>query len=93
MNSTLKLQQSVLHDVASLLDDDEALKKLRKYIRQLRKERQEATVQEEEQPEMTSEEKQEILNDISEGIKDAKRAMNGEIKLQTIDEFLHELRH
>ena len=37
--STLQLQQSVLQDVISLLDDNEAMKKLQKYISRLRSEK------------------------------------------------------
>ena len=39
MSNTIQLQQSVLQDVASLLDDNEAMKKFQKYLQRLKSER------------------------------------------------------
>lgn len=36
--TTMELRQSVLQDVVSLLDNDEAMKKLQKYVRRIKKE-------------------------------------------------------
>ena len=62
MSNTIQLQQSVLQDVASLLDDNEAMKKLQKYLRRLKNER----VAKEE---MSAKEKEEILDDIRDGLR------------------------
>lgn len=82
--TTIQLQQSVLQDVVSLLDDNEAMKKLQKYIRRLKSEKETREV-------MTVRDKEEILNDIRDGLCEVKLAREGKIKLQTIEEFLDEL--
>lgn len=82
--TTIQLQQSVLQDVVSLLDDNEAMKKLQKYIRRLKSEKEAREV-------MTLRDKEEILNDIRDGLREVKLAREGKIKLQTIEEFLDEL--
>lgn len=82
--TTIQLQQSVLQDVVSLLDDNEAMKKFQKYIRRLKSEKETREV-------MTVRDKEEILNDIRDGLREVKLAREGKIKLQTIEEFLDEL--
>ncbi|WP_455668886.1 hypothetical protein [Phocaeicola sp.] len=88
MSKSVQLQQSVLQGVASLLDDNEALKKLQKYIQHLKSEK--IVVEEEE---MSASEKEEILDDIREGLREAKAARSGKVKLQTAREFLNEIRN
>lgn len=82
---TIQLQQSVLQDVASLMDDTEAMKKLQKVLQRLKKEKaaKEATP--------ADDDKAEVMNDIREGLRELKLAREGKIKLQTVEEFLHEL--
>ncbi len=84
MSKAIQLQQSVLQDVAYLLDDNEALKKLQKVLQRLKKEKAA-------KEEMSAADKEEILNDIREGLRELKLAREGKIKLQPIEEFLHEL--
>lgn len=84
--STMQLQQSVLQDVISLLDDNEAMKKLQKYISRLRSEK-------EARESMSAKEKQEVLDDIKEGLRELKLAREGKIKLQSAREFLDEIRN
>lgn len=84
--STMQLQQSVLQDVISLLDDNEAMKKLQKYISRLRSEK-------EARESMSAKEKQEVLDDIKEGLHEVKLAREGKIKLQSAREFLDEIRN
>lgn len=83
--TTIELQQSVLQGIASLLGDKDSMKKLLKYIQQLKS-------QKAEEEEMTAKEKEEILNDIREGLRELKAAREGKIKLQSAEEFLNELR-
>jgi len=83
--TTVQLQQSVLQGIASLLDDKASLEKILQYIRQLQSEK-------EADEEMTAEEKEEILNDIREGLRELKAAREGKIKLQSVEEFFDELR-
>ena len=61
MNKAIQLQQSVLQDVAYLLDDNEAMKKLQKVLQRLKKEKAA-------KEEMSAAEKEEILNDILDGL-------------------------
>lgn len=82
--TTIELHQSVLQDVISLLDDNEALKKLQKYIRRLKSEKKA-------KEEMTVCEKEEVMSDIKDGLRELKLARQGKIKLQTIEELLDEL--
>lgn len=81
---TIHLQQSVLQDVASLLGDTDALKKLQKTLQRLKKEKAA-------REEMTEKEKAEILNDIRNGLREIKLAREGKIKLQSVEELLNEL--
>lgn len=85
MSNTIQLQQSVLQDVASLLDDNEAMKKLQKYLRRLKSER----VAKEE---MSAKEKEEILNDIRDGLREVKAARKSGVRLQSVGDFLNEIR-
>ena len=79
------MQQSVLQDVASLLDDNEAMKKLQKYLKRLKSER----VAKEE---MSVKEKEEILNDIRDGLREVKVARKSGVRLQSVEDFLNEIR-
>lgn len=85
MSNTIQLQQSVLQDVASLLDDNEAMKKLQKYLRRLKNER----VAKEE---MSAKEKEEILSDIRDGLREVKAARKSGVRLQSVEDFLYEIR-
>lgn len=84
MSKAIQLQQSVLQDVVSMLDDSDAMKKLHKFLQRLKKDK---VVEEE----MTAAEKEEILGDIRDGLRELKLAREGKIELQTVEEFLHEL--
>ncbi|WP_455674687.1 hypothetical protein [Phocaeicola sp.] len=86
MSKTIQLQQSILQDVASLLDDNDALKKLQKFLQQLKSEKTE-------KEEMSANEKEEILNDIRDGLREVKAAREGKIRMQTAREFLNEIRN
>lgn len=85
MSNTIQLQQSVLQDVASLLDDNVAMEKLQKYLQRLKNER----VAKEE---MSAKEKEEILNDIKDGLREVKAARKSGVRLQSVGDFLHEIR-
>lgn len=83
--TTTQLQQTVLRDVADLLDNQDAMQKLQRFLNKLKREN---TVQEE----MTAEKKEEILNDIRDGLRELKLAREGKLKLESAREFLNELR-
>ena len=85
MSNTIQLQQSVLQDVASLLDDNEAMKKLQKYLQRLKSERMA-------KEEMSAKEKEEILDDIRDGLREFKAARKSGVRLQSVEDFLYEIR-
>ena len=70
------------------MDNEKAMQKLQRFLSKL-KQKEEANAKAEE---MTAAEKEEILNDIREGLRELKLAREGKIKLQSAREFLHELR-
>ena len=78
------MQQSVLQDVAYLLDDNEAMKKLQKVLQRLKKEKAA-------KEEMSAAEKEEILNDIRDGLRELKLVREGKLKSRPIEELLNEL--
>lgn len=80
----MELQQSVLQDVVSLLDDTEAMKKLQKYIRRLKSEKEAENM-------MTEDDKAEILNDIREGLRELKLMKQGKLKSRPVEELLNEI--
>ena len=84
MNKAIQLQQSVLQDVAYLLDDNEAMKKLQKVLQRLkRKSSQRRNV---------CRRKEEILNDIRDGLRELKlKVREGKLKSRPIEELLNEL--
>lgn len=84
MDKSLELQQSILRDVASLLGNTDALKKLHKYLNKLKKE---------ETSKMSKAEKEEILDDIRDGLREAKMAREKKITLQSAQDFLNEIRY
>lgn len=82
--TTIQLQQSVLQDVVSLLDDKEAMKTLQKVLQRLKQEK--AAKQE-----MTDKDKAEILNDIKEGLHELKLMKQGKLKSRPVEELLDEI--
>lgn len=86
MSGSISLQQSVLKEIASLLDNDDALKKVLALARKLKRESKK-----EETDEFTEADKKEILDDLREAFKELKLAKEGKVKLQTWEEFKHEL--
>lgn len=81
---TIQLQQSVLQDVASLMGDTEAMKKLQKMLQRLKKEKaaKEATV---------ADDKAEVMNDIREGLHELKLMKQGKLKSRPVEELLSEI--
>lgn len=83
MDETIKLQQSVMQDVVSLMDDNDAMMKLKKYLRKLISESEK---------EMSNAEKEEVLDSIRQGLVEVREARRNGIKLQTARDFLNEIR-
>lgn len=82
--STMQLQQSVLQDVVALLDDNESMKKLHKFLQHLKGEKQM-------EGEMSAKEKEEILDDIREGLRELKLMKQGKLQGRPVEELLNEL--
>ncbi|MBO5062596.1 MAG: hypothetical protein J6C31_08305 [Prevotella sp.] len=83
MDDTITLRQSVMQDVVSLMDDNDAMMKLKKYLRKLISESEK---------EMSKAEKEEVLDSIRQGLVEVREARRNGIKLQTARDFLNEIR-
>ena len=84
MGKSISLQQSVMQDVVSLMNDNGAMKKLQAFLKELKKEKDE---------ELTKAEKEEILDDLRDAFRELKMVKEGKMKLQTWEEFKHELHY
>lgn len=82
---TIQLQQSVLQDIASLMGDTEAMKKLQKVLQRLKKEKaaKEANA--------ANKDKAEVMNDIREGLRELKLMKQGKLKSRPVEELLNEI--
>ncbi len=83
MSKTISLQQSVMKDVVSLMNDTDAMMKLKSFIKDLKKERHK---------ELSKAEKQEVLDDLREAFKELKEVKEGKVELQSARDFLYEVR-
>lgn len=81
MNSAMSLQQSVLMDVASLMNDNKAMKKLRVVLDELKRA--------DDKEEFIS--KEEILDDIRDGLVELKLVKQGKLKSRPLAELINEL--
>jgi len=82
MSKTISLQQSVMKDVVSLMNDTDAMMKLKSFIKDLKKERHK---------ELSKAEKQEVLDDLREAFKELKEVKEGKKESRPIEELLYEL--
>ena len=82
MDKSIALQQSVMEDVVSLMGDNEAMKKLQKYLRKLISENEK---------EMSKSEKAEVLDDIRQGLIEVRLVKKGKLNSRPVEELLNEL--
>lgn len=82
MDDTITLQQSVMQDVVSLMDDNDAMRKLKKYLRKLISESEK---------EMSKAEKEEVLDSIRQGLVEVRLVKEGKLKSRPVEELLNEL--
>ncbi len=82
MSKTISLQQSVMKDVVSLMNDTDAMMKLKSFIKDLKKEKHK---------ELSKAEKQEVLNDLREAFKELKDVKEGKKESRPVEELLYEL--
>ena len=80
MSKTISLQQSVMKDVVSLMNDTDAMMKLKSFIKDLKKEKHK---------ELSKAEKQEILDDLRKAFKELKEVKEGKKESRPIEELLY----
>ena len=88
MNNSISLQQALIKEVASLFNNDDAMKKALSLVKQLKKESKKA-----EKDELSKAEKEEVLDDLREAFKELKLVKEGKVELQNAREFLNEVRY
>lgn len=81
MSKTISLQQSVMKDVVSLMNDTDAMMKLKSFIKDLKKEKHK---------ELSKAEKQEVLDDLREAFKELKEVKEGKKESRPVEELLYE---
>lgn len=82
MDDTMTLRQSVMQDVVSLMDDNDAMRKLKKYLGKLISENEK---------EMSRAEKEEVLDSIRQGLIEVRLVKEGKLKSRPVEELLNEL--
>ena len=82
MSKTISLQQSVMQDVVSLMNDNAAMKKLQAFLKDLKKEKKK---------EADTISKEEMLYDLKEAFDELKLVKEGEICSRPVKELLNEL--
>lgn len=85
--NSISLQQSLIKEVASLFDNEDAMKKMLSLAKKLKKEKHEA-----EKEGLSKAEKQEVLDDLREAFKELKEVKEGKVELQSARDFLYEVR-
>lgn len=89
MNNTTTLEQSVIKEVASLFGDIDALKQILSLARKLKREKKTKVIEQADAEDSIS--KEDIIDDLREGLREVKLASQGKVNLQTWEEFKHEL--
>lgn len=84
MNKAVLLQQSILQDVAFLLDDNEAMKKLQAFLQRLKEEKKT-------KEHVALSDKEVVLGEIRDGFKELKLMKEGKLKGRPVKELLDEL--
>ena len=85
MSNSVTLQQAVIKGVASLFGNDDALKKLLTMAKKLKKESRNVT------EELTAKEKEEVLDDIRESLKELRLVKQGKQQSRPVAELINEL--
>lgn len=85
MSNSVTLQQAVIKEVASLFGNDDALKKLLTMAKKLKKESRNAS------EELTAKEKEEVLDDIRESLKELRLVKQGKQQSRPVAELINEL--
>ncbi len=86
MNNSISLQQALIKEVASLFNNDDAMKKALSLVKKLKKESKKA-----EKDELSKAEKEEVLDDLREAFKELKLVKEGKKESKPIRELLNAL--
>lgn len=82
MNQTISLQQSVMLDIASMMGDHAAMKKIYAFLQKLKSDAEVQT---------KKDEKAEILNDIRQGLIELNLVKQGQIQSRPVEELFNEI--
>lgn len=82
MNQAINLQQSVLFDIASMMEDNNAMKKVYDFLQKLKSESRAFA---------KKDEKAEVLNDLRQSLMELTLVKQGKIKSRPVEELLHEV--
>lgn len=82
MSQAINLQQSVLFEIASIMEDNTAMKKVYDFLQKLKSENFSHT---------KTDEKAEVLEDIRQSLVELKLVKQGKIKTRPLEELLHEV--
>ena len=86
MNNSISLQQALIKEVASLFNNDDAMKKALSLVKKLKKESKKA-----EKDELSKAEKEEVLDDLREAFKELKLVKKRKKESKPIRELLNAL--
>ncbi len=83
--STISLQQSVIKEVASLFDNEDALRKVLTFVKKVKR------AGKAESQELTPAEKKEVMDDLREAFKELKLIKEGKLQSRPVEELYNEL--
>lgn len=83
--STISLQQSVIKEVASLFDNEDALRKVLTFVRKVKR------TGKAESQELTPAEKKEVMDDLREAFRELKLVKEGKLQSRPVEELYNEL--
>ncbi len=83
--STISLQQNVIKEVASLFDNEEAMRKVLSFVKKVKKAAKAQT------EELTPSEKEEVMGDLRESLMELKMVKEGKLQSRPVEELFNEL--
>ena len=83
--STMSLQQNVIREVASLFDNEEAMRKVLSFVKKVKKAAKAQT------EELTPSEKEEVMGDLRESLMELKMVKEGKLQSRPVEELFNEL--
>ena len=83
--STISLQQNVIKEVASLFDNEEAMRKVLSFVKKVKKAAKAQT------EELTPSEKEEVMGDLRESLIELKMVKEGKLQSRPVEDLFNEL--